>query len=109
MQISRRRFGVVAGGAMASLMCSPGCGFDALEGQSVEGRISARPKAGVKTTATGTQPLGLAGSQSLGLGATRDGLLQMPDVIPSGPMPLLVLLHGASGSAERQLGRMGTA
>lgn len=94
---SRREFGVAIGSTAAALVGSA-CGLDAfVQG---DGRLKARPKPGVKTTAKARTPLGL--------GTGRDGLLQMPAVIPAGPMPLLVLLHGASSSAERQLGRFGT-
>jgi predicted esterase len=77
------------------------CTLDSLALQNLDGRISARPKSGVTTNASGTRRLGLA--------EDRDAVLQLPAVIPTAPMPLLVLLHGAGGSAERQLGRMGTA
>jgi len=100
--ISRRRFGQMTGGALAAAIVSPaGCALDMSALQNVEGRLSVRTKSGVRTTASGTQ--------RLGLDPARDGILQLPAVVPSSPMPLLVLLHGAGGSAERQLGRMGSA
>jgi phospholipase/carboxylesterase len=77
------------------------CTLDTSALQNYEGRLTARPKTKVRTTASGTQ--------RLGLDQARDAILQMPAKIPDAPMPLLVLLHGAGGSAERQLGRMGTA
>jgi phospholipase/carboxylesterase len=43
----------------------------------------------------------------LGLGDERDVLLYVPDNAGDDRLPLLVLLHGASGSGERQLGRLG--
>ena len=99
--MTRRDFGLMTGGAIAAAVVSPACTLDSLALQNLDGRIAARPKSGVKTSASGSQRLGLA--------QDRDAILQMPAVVPSGPMPLLVLLHGAGGSAERQLGRMGTA
>ena len=99
--ISRRQFGVITGGALASALASPACSLDTFALQNLDGRLSVRPKAGVRTSASGTTRLGLE--------ETRDAILQMPAKIPDTPMPLLVLLHGAGGSAERQLGRMGTA
>ena len=102
LSISRRRFGQVTGGALASAIVSPfACALDMSALQNFEGRLSVRTRTGVRTTASGTQ--------SLGLDQTRDAILQMPVAIPSSPMPLLVLLHGAGGSADRQLQRMGSA
>lgn len=99
--ISRRRFGRVAGGALASAVVGQACAMDMSALQNLDGRLSVRPKTGVRTTASGTQ--------RLGIDKERDAILQMPSVIPSSPMPLLVLLHGAGGFAERQLARMGSA
>ena len=87
-------------GAIAGAMVSPACALDSLALQNLDGRVSARPKAGVRTTASGTQRLGLS--------EDRDAILHMPATIPAAPLPLLVLLHGAGGVADRQLARMGT-
>jgi predicted esterase len=97
--ISRREFSVLAGSALASVALGPACALDATTEQQVR-RLKARPRKDVKTTAQGTIKLGLGGS--------RDGLLHMPPNPPSGPLPLLVLLHGAGGFGERQLARFGT-
>ena len=43
----------------------------------------------------------------LGLGGVRDAVLQLPANADRGPIPLLVLLHGAGGSGERFLARFG--
>ena len=40
------------------------------------------------------------GLRRLGLGSSRDGLLFVPEAARSHPVPLLVMLHGAGGSAE---------
>ena len=100
--ISRRQFSVLVSGAAAGL-AGAACGlsaFDAFTQYRGDGRLKARPKAGVKTTAPPRS--------ALGLGTGRDGILQLPAIVPAGPMPLLVLLHGASSSAERQLARFNT-
>src|SRR5262245_60214624 len=97
--MNRREFGTLMGGAAAGLAASA-CGLDALSQYRGDGRLKSRPRSGVKTTAKSRS--------ALGLGGARDGLLQLPAVVPSGPMPLLVLLHGASSSAERQLARFNT-
>ncbi|HEY7474967.1 MAG TPA: hypothetical protein VH679_08145 [Vicinamibacterales bacterium] len=94
--ITRRRFGALAGGALASVALG-GCNV-ALPAATEDGRIKARPVAGVKTTAQGTS--------TLGLGAQRDAVLQMPSRPATGPVPLLVLLHGAGGSGDRMLRRL---
>jgi len=92
----------MTGGALASAVVSPvACALDTSALQNFEGRLSVRTKSGVRTTASGTQ--------RLGLDQGRDAILQMPAVIPNAPMPLLVLLHGAGGWAERQVQRMGSA
>lgn len=99
MSLSRRRFTAVTGGALAALAVAPACAAQSFV-TDPGGRLTTRPKTGVKTTASGRAPLGMGG--------TRDGLLQVPDKIPNGPMPLFVLLHGASSSGERQLNRFGS-
>jgi len=97
--VTRRDCGVLMGSAAVGLAATR-CGLDALTQVRSDGRLAARPKSGVKTTA----PARI----TLGLGKGRDGILQLPAAVPAGPMPLLVLLHGASGSAERQLARFNT-
>ena len=55
------------------------------------GRIRARPRSDVKTSATGEIKLGLV--------AERDAILQIPQNAGSSPLPLLIMLHGATQSA----------
>jgi phospholipase/carboxylesterase len=45
----------------------------------------------------------------LGLDHERDAILQLPAKATGAPLPLFVLLHGAGGSAEGVLGRLGSA
>jgi len=99
VDVTRRQFAVLAGGALASVVGSACRGTEALEHN--DGRIAARPRTGTKTSAAGSHPLRL--------GDGRDGILQMPAAIPTGPLPLLVLLHGAGGSAAGVLRRLGPA
>ncbi len=97
--VSRRKFIEIASVATVGLAGSA-CGIDARSQVRGDGRLKASLRRGVKTSAPARSPLGL--------GDRRDGILQLPATLPSGPMPLLVLLHGAGGSAERQLARFGT-
>ena len=99
MSVTRRRFGALTGGALASAVFG-GCSLQ-LPAASLDGRLKARPVRGVKTSAQGTAPLGL--------GSQRDAILQMPSKAVAGPVPLMVLLHGAGGNGERMLRRLGAA
>jgi predicted esterase len=97
-EMSRRRFGTLVGGALASFACgSAGAGAD----DANEGRLSARPTANVRSTAAGLHALGLARG--------RDAVLHLPPDASEAPRPLLVLLHGAGGSGEGVLRRVGAA
>src|SRR5262245_15674882 len=107
MRINRRRFGTIVGGTFGSLAfgaCEAighrvsGAGAD--DGAS-DGRLSARPSADAKTTAEGRSRLGLE--------RERDAILQLPSRVASAPLPLLVLLHGATGSGESVLRRLADA
>lgn len=96
--MTRRRFAALTGSAVAALVTGSARRLGAfLPPSSDDARLKSRPRPNVKTTASFRVPLGLGGS--------RDGFLQMPAVVPSTPMPLLVLFHGASSSAATQMGR----
>ena len=66
-----------------------------------DGRITARPREGVKTKATGRVMLGLH--------SERDAILQLPANASQSPLPLLVMLHGATQSAEDMFWYLGMA
>jgi phospholipase/carboxylesterase len=55
-------------------------------------RLHARPEPGLHPAEPGLR--------RLGLGSPRDGLLFVPEAARSRSVPLLVMLHGAGGSAE---------
>ena len=95
MNVSRREFCVLTGGAVAStaLGCN-GVGFPN------GGRLSARPRTDVKTSATG--------QIMLGVNSDRDAVLQVPKNAASSPLPLLVMLHGATQSAEDMFWYLGS-
>lgn len=60
------------------------------------GRLQAQPGVPTRAATTGLQPLGLGG--------TRDGLCFIPTTYtPSVPLPLVVMFHGAGGSANGAL------
>ena len=99
--ISRRQFGALAGAMFAPLALGDACQLALEQGVGSDGRITARTKNDVKTTASGTRPLGLD--------ASRDAILQVPANAGAAPLPLLVLLHGAGGSGQRLLQRLSSA
>jgi len=66
-----------------------------------DGRLTARPREGVKTTASG--------QVMLALHSERDTILQLPKNAAQSPLPLLVMLHGATQSAEDMFWYLGTA
>lgn len=96
--ITRRRFGGLSGGMLASLAFGDGC-RDTEGALRADGQLRARPRVDVVPSAVGGR---------LGLERQRDALLQLPAAAGS-PPPLLVLLHGAGGSGEGILRRVGPA
>ncbi|HJP95265.1 MAG TPA: hypothetical protein VJ875_25160 [Pyrinomonadaceae bacterium] len=96
---TRRDFCAVAAGSMASLVFGEAChlGLPPMPG---DGRLTARPRTDVKTTATG--------QVMLGLDRERDAILQLPRTANQSPLPLLVMLHGATQSAEDMFWYLGS-
>ena len=99
-RFTRRRFGAIAGGAFASFAFGDACHLESETSQTNDGRLTARPRAGVTTSAESRR--------ALGLDRGRDAILQLPTKAIT-PLPLLVLFHGAGGSAEGILRRLGPA
>lgn len=88
---------LLAGAAFTALGCAVGESQEPGGGRS--GRLAARPRP--------VQPEALAGRIPLGLGRERDGFLHIPaGVVPSTPGPLILMLHGAGGSASGILSRL---
>jgi phospholipase/carboxylesterase len=100
MDINRRRFATIAGGAFASAAFGDACRLESEPAPGNDGRLSARPRADAATSAKGG---------ALGLDRGRDGILHLPADAARAPLPLLVLLHGAGGSGEGILRRLGAA
>ena len=66
-----------------------------------KGRLSARP------APPSEPPPGKPGMTPIGLGSERDGVIYAPGgYTPARPAPLVVMLHGAGGSARRGLPRL---
>lgn len=99
-KFNRREFCVLAGGVLASIALESACyGVSGL-GFPNDGRLSARPRTDVRTSATG--------QIMLGLDKDRDAVLQIPKNAGSSPLPLLVILHGATQSAATMLRYLGS-
>ena len=96
--ITRRQFGTLAGGALASLALGGGC--EATQTPPGKGRLSVRP--GKRPETTTALP---AGPSPIGIGTDRDGVIWMPPRV-TGPLPLMVLLHGAGGRGANMLRRL---
>jgi len=119
MTITRRRFCTAAGSAVASLAFSDACAVSGEPSPAGDGRLTARPTSVPKRTTTtpdGTATGSAADTttehgtrRALGLERGRDALLQLPAKADSGPWPLFVVLHGAGGSGEGMLRRVGAA
>jgi phospholipase/carboxylesterase len=97
---NRREFSALAGGTIAALFTG---GFSSAcagwtDAAQFEDRITARPKKNGKTTASG--------ETALGLDTDRDAVLRIPPNAGAGPLPLLVLFHGAGGSGANMLKRI---
>jgi predicted esterase len=94
--ISRRRFlelGVLGAGAAVSPACVFGAGAET-GGPQDGGRLSARPSGPPGESVE-------AGRQALSLGTGRDGILFVPKSYRADvPAPLVMMLHGAGGSAN---------
>ena len=92
---SRREFCVLASLAFGSA-CS-GIGGSVMMS---DGRLTARRRTGVQTSQTG--------EIKLGLDRERDAILQIPKNASQSPLPLFVMLHGATQSAEDMFWYLGS-
>ena len=99
--MTRRRFGATAGCALASIVFRDANAVATQTPDPGDGRLTARPRPNAAGSLM-SGPLGLASGG-------RDGVIQMPSVLPRGPMPLLLFLHGATQSGAGTLRRISAA
>lgn len=99
-KFNRREFCVLSGTAAASVMLGASCNGVSGFGFPNDGRLSARPRTDVKTAATGRI--------MLGVDSRRDAVLQIPKNADSSPLPLLVMMHGATQSADTMFYYLGS-
>ena len=99
-RVTRRRFGITTGCALASVAFGDACLVATNTSSGADGRLTARPVSGSATTLQ---------SGALGLGRDRDGVIQMPSAPAAGKVPLLVFLHGATQSGAGMMRRIGPA
>lgn len=91
-RLTRRRFLALGASAGSALACVSG--FTS-QRTSDRARLKARPKKGAPA-----DPM-TPGEHPLALGSSRDGLVYVPRELPAeGGAPLIVMLHGAGGSAK---------
>ena len=96
MTLSRREFGIITGTTLVSLAVGSACRRFGGAVMPSDGRLTARPRAGVKTSATGEIKL------------ERDAVLQIPKNAGDKPLPLLIMLHGATQRAEEMFWYLGS-
>ena len=95
--LNRRDFCAIAGTTVTSIMISSAC--NSLIGN--DGRLNARPRQSVTTMNPGRI--------TLGLDRDRDAILDLPKRGGAIRVPLFVMLHGATQSAEDMFWYLGSA
>jgi len=98
--VSRRRFSTIVGAAFSWLAVGDACRAGE-SSQGTDGRLKATPRG--RVTTSGER------ERALGLDRRRDGILKLPATAADGPLPLFIFLHGAGGSGQGVLRRLGTA
>ena len=97
---NRREFCAIGGGVVASLALGSACQNGGSSQAAREGILTARPQHRVDGLATGRV--------MLGLDRERDAILQLPQETIKSPVPLLVMLHGATQSAADMFWYLGS-
>jgi predicted esterase len=85
--ITRRNFCLLTGGSVASVALGA-CGRTGGAGLMGDGRLTARPGEGAKSSEPGRRAL------------ERNSILHVPKTATQSSLPLFVMLHGATQSAE---------
>ena len=99
--IDRRTFLATSGSILAAWSCS---NATAPRTGAID-ELVARPHPPTRELPNGSHTLGLGVSELPGILPARDGILYLPIThVPAKPIPLLVLLHGAGGSASNWFG-----
>src|SRR5215475_9234349 len=93
MILGRREFNIT----IASLALGSACRSLGGAVKPSDGRLTARPGAAVKTAPTGELKL------------ERDAILQIPDNVSDKPLPLLIMLHGATQRADDMFRYLGSS
>src|SRR5690349_21481519 len=99
-KFNRREFCVLTGGLLAAMTLESGCNGVSGFGFPNDGRLIARPRSDVKTSVTGRI--------MLGVDSRRDAVLQIPKNATSSPLPLLVMMHGATQSSDTMFYYLGS-
>ena len=89
---TRRKFCSTAAGAVTSLVLGSACRRSQSARPASDGKLIARPRSDIKNATPGRL--------MLGLDKDRDAILQLPANASTSPVPLLVMLHGATQTAE---------
>lgn len=90
---------MMAGGTFFSLALGGACRSIGGSFFPNGGRLKARPRSDIKTPA--------AGQISLGVDSKRDAVLQIPPNAGESPLPLLIMLHGATQNSNAMLRYLG--
>lgn len=99
MTLNRREFCINASGVIASVALANACTRLGGAVMPNDGRLRARPRSGVKTSRTGKFELGVE--------RYRDAVLYVPDNGSESPLPLLLMLHGATQSSDTMFRYLG--
>ena len=99
-KLPRREFCALSGIAIASIAVETACSGVSGLGFPNDGRLTVRPRTDVKTAVTG--------QVKLGINSERDAVLQVPKSAGQSPLPLLVMLHGATQSAQTMFWYLGS-
>ena len=104
-QITRRDFCALTATGIASLVLGSACRRTGGSPETTNGRLTARPRAGVQTTPADRIIVGAGPTSS-----PRDAILQLPRVNDKQTLlPLLVMLHGATQNAEQMFWYLGSS